>query len=457
MSLRANAESANETAAALPPSVANSPGVAFERAAYMRRHNLDNLALALVKDFPREIVTPEQAKAVWDERKQLVLTSLRAGDYKGAYAAADSGIGLGTEAADSAFLAGWIALTKLHDPDAAARHFATIDQIGVTPITRARALYWEGRAADARHDRSTATKYYEAAAVHKTTFYGQLAAEKLGQRLTLTADPMISPADRQRFDARGAVQAARLLYDLGYRDLYRTFVLNLDDIVPSTQEAALLVDLARGYGDQELSMKAARGAAQRGFILPQRAYPFLTPPDAPGGAEAAFVLAITRQESDFDPRTRSGVGARGLMQLMPTTAAHVARRIGVSYSSSQLDDPEYNMRLGSSYLGQLVDRFSGSYVMAAAGYNAGPGRPAQWVNYCGDPRGGATDPVDFIECIPFSETRNYVMRVMENTQVYRAKINGGSAPVTLMTDLKRGSYNFAAQATPPQASSMGTN
>jgi soluble lytic murein transglycosylase len=455
IALRANADSASDLAAALPPSVANSPGVAFERAAYMRRHNLDNLALALVKDFPREIVTPEQAKTVWDERKQLVLTALRAGDYKAAYAAADSAIGLGSEAADSAFLAGWIALTKLKDPATAARHFATIDQVGVTPITRARALYWEGRAAEAAHDRTAATNYYEAAAVHKTTFYGQLAAEKLGQKLVLTADPMISPADRSRFEAREAVQATRLLYDLGYRDLYRTFVLNLDDIVPSTQEAALLVDLARGYGDQELSMKAARGAAQRGLILPQRAYPYLTPPATPGGAEPALVLAITRQESDFDPRTRSGVGARGLMQLMPSTAAIVARRIGVGYSASRLDDPDYNMRLGSSYLGQLVDRFSGSYVMAAAGYNAGPGRPAQWVNYCGDPRGGSTDPVDFIECIPFSETRNYVMRVMENTQVYRAKMNGGSAPVTLMTDLKRGSYNYAASTT--AASSVGTN
>lgn len=455
ISLRANADTAGETAAALPPSVANSPGVAFERAAYMRRRNLDNLALALVKDFPREIVTPEQAKATWDERKMLVLSALRAGDYKTAYAAADSAIGLGSEAADSAFLAGWIALTKLGQPNVAARHFETIDQVGVTPITRARALYWEGRAAEAAKDHATARRYYEAAAVHKTTFYGQLAAEKLGQKLVLAADPELSPADRRRFEAREAVQAARLLYDLGYRDLYRAFVMSLDGIVSSTTDAALLVDLARGYGDQAFSMKVARGAAQRGFILAQRAYPFLTPPEIPGGAEPAFVLAITRQESDFDPRTRSSAGARGLMQLLPSTAAIVAKRIGVSYSANQLDDPEYNMRLGSSYLGQLVDRFSGSYVMAAAGYNAGPGRPAQWINYCGDPRGASTDPVDFIECIPFSETRNYVMRVMENTQVYRAKIHGGSAPVTLTTDLKRGSYNYAAQEN--AQSSIATN
>jgi soluble lytic murein transglycosylase len=132
-----------------------------------------------------------------------------------------------------------------------------------------------------------------------------------------------------------------------------------------------------------------------------------------------------------------------MMQLMPSTAATVARKMGVSYSPGMLDEPDYNMRLGSSYLGQLVDQFSGSYVMAIAGYNAGPGRPNQWSAFCGDPRGGSTDPVDFIECIPFSETRNYVMRVMEGMQVYRAKLNGGSVPITLATDLKRGAYGYS--------------
>ncbi|MDB5443994.1 MAG: transglycosylase [Phenylobacterium sp.] len=448
IALRTNASNANELAAALPATLANSPGVVFERAAYLRRHNLDNLALALVKDFPRQVTTSEQAKVIWEERRQLILDALKAGDARAAYAAADSGIGVGTEAADAEFYAGWIALTRLKEPETAAKHFATIDRIGVSPITRARALYWEGRAAEARHDQAAADGFYEAAAVHNTCFYGQLAGEKLGRKLILASDPAITPADRARFEAREAVQATRLLYDLGYRDLYRTFVLNLDDLLPASAEQALLVDLARGNGDQDLSMKAARGAAQHGFILPQRAYPYLTPPDAPGGAEAALVLAITRQESDFDPHVRSGVGARGMMQLMPSTAAIIAKRLGVSYSSGRLDEPEYNMRLGSNYLGQLVDRFSGSYVMAVAGYNAGPGRPAQWSSYCGDPRGGSTDPVDFIECIPFSETRNYVMRVLEATQVYRAKINGGSAPITLTTDLRRGSYNYAAQAAP---------
>ena len=174
----------------------------------------------------------------------------------------------------------------------------------------------------------------------------------------------------------------------------------------------------------------ARGAqcrAPRPYPAGAPGYPLASTPSEPGGAEPAFVLGITRQESSFDPAARSGAGARGMMQLMPGTAAGLARRLGIYYASYQLDDPEYNMRLGSTYLGQLVDQFSGSYVLAAAAYNAGPGRPNQWVGVCGDPRSGAADPLNFIECIPFSETRDYVMRVLEATQVYRARLHGGSA------------------------------
>jgi soluble lytic murein transglycosylase len=129
-----------------------------------------------------------------------------------------------------------------------------------------------------------------------------------------------------------------------------------------------------------------------------------------------------------------------MMQIMPATARSVAKRIGVAYDPSRLSDPDYNMRLGSAYLGHMINGFSGSYVLAAAAYNAGPGRPAAWVGFCGDPRNSQADPLDFIECIPFSETRNYVMRVMENVQVYRARLGGGSAPLTLSDDLRRGIY-----------------
>ena len=457
MALRAEARDANEQVAALPADVALSPGVAFERAAYLRRKGLDAPALVLTANFPHEIATAEQGDRIWDERKRLVLSALRAGDTRGAYAAAaDSGLTTGADAADAEFSAGWIALTKLNAPDKAARHFAALERIGTSPVTRGRALYWSGRAAEAKGDRPASQDFYGRAAQYYTTFYGMLGAEKVGRNLTLPGDPEITAQARATFEGREAVQATRLLFDYGQRELFRAFVLNLDDLLPTAEDEAQLVDLARNYGEMDVSMKAARAAAQRGFILPQRAYPVRNPPEFGGGAELALVLGITRQESGFDPNVRSGAGARGMMQLMPATASILARRNGLGYSPARLDEPDYNMRLGSTYLGQLVSQFSGSYIMAAAGYNAGPGLPTQWTAFCGDPRGGSTDPIDFIECIPFSETRNYVMRVMENTQVYRAKLNGGSAPITLSADLKRGAYGYqAAQAPAPAASPSG--
>jgi soluble lytic murein transglycosylase len=443
ISLRSNSSDAPVLVGALPPALAQSPGVAFERAAYLRRHGLTEMAAAQLPFFAKTLYTPDQAERVWEERRQMVLAELKVGDSRGAYAAAaDGGFTFGPQAAEAEFYAGWIALTRLKDPERAARHFAVIDRVGASPITRARALYWQGRAAEARGDKAGAQGFYAAGAQHITCFYGQLSAEKIGQRLILASDPDLAPGDRARFEASDMVQGARLLHDEGQRDVFRTFVLALDDVLPTAADQALLIDLVRGYGEQDLSMRVARGAAQRGFILPQRAYPFRTPPQVLGAPEPALVLAITRQESGFDPYVRSPVGARGMMQLMPATAAIVARKNGLEYSSDRLDEPDYNMRLGSAFLGQLVGQFSGSYVMAVAAYNAGPGRPAQWAGYCGDPRGGTTDPIDFIECIPFSETRNYVMRVMEGVQVYRAKLNGGSAPITLSSDLARGSYGY---------------
>jgi len=450
ISLRGNSDAAFNL---LSPEDQASPGVAFERASFLRRRGQDSLAAASLSTLPADGVTSDGAERVWDERYRLTLSSIRSGDWRSAYrAAANTGLSSGADATEAEFYAGWIALSKLNDPVAAGRHFAAIERIGSSPITRARAFYWQGRAAEARGDKVAAETFYSRGAEHITTFYGQLSAEKLGLKLVLPADPVPTDADRAAFEGRDVVQAMRLLADQNQRDLFKVFALHIDDIVPSRVDAALLIDAVRGYGDQDTSMKAARGAAQRGLILADRAYPYRTPPQVMGAPEPALVLGITRQESGFDPAVRSGADARGMMQLLPSTAATVARRMGVGYSASMLYEPDYNMRLGSSFLGQLVNGFSGSYIMAAAGYNAGPGRPPQWTAMCGDPRAGGQDPLDFIECIPFSETRNYVMRVMENMQVYRAKANGGSAPITLSNDLRRGGYNYM-----PQASAVASN
>lgn len=446
MAFRNGASNANDLLAALTPEQQVQPGVAFERAAFLRKKGLDQAALGLVRYFPIP-PTPEAESRVWTERKMLIVSSLRNGDAGGAYnAAANAGLTDGADAAEAEFYAGWLALTRLKNPELAGRHFAQITGIGQSPITRSRGFYWQGRAAEASGDMIGAQSAYGQGAQYQTAFYGQLAAERAGlQQLVLGKDPVPTAADKARFESRELVRAARLMLAAGARDSFRGFVLYIDDILPNAEESALLVDMARATGDQDLAMRAARAAAQRGFVLPERGYPVISLPELPAGsAENAFVFSIARQESNFDTSAVSAPGARGLMQLMPGTASDTARKLGESYSLQRLHEAEYNLRLGSRYLGQMVDRFSGSYIMAAAAYNAGPGRPPQWVTFCGDPRGGATDPLDFIECIPFSETRNYVMRTLETMQVYRARLNGGTAPLMLSADLKRGGYSYTA-------------
>jgi soluble lytic murein transglycosylase len=448
LALRNESFNAPALANALPASVSEDPGLAVDRAIYLLHHDLDAIALQSVAYLPTNPPNPDAASRIWVVRRSLIGAALKVGDYATAYAAATNhGLPAGADYCEAEFYAGWIALEKLHNAAAAEIHFANIQASGSAPITQARALYWRGRAAEAQGDQIGAADFFTQASRYYTTFYGQLAADRAGvQRISLGHDPVPSPADRARFDGREPVRAARLLASLGEKDLFRTFILCLGDTpLAGGEEYALLVDLAGSYGDQDLAMRAVRLAAQHDFVLPDRGYPVRAVPNPPDAAEAALVFGITRQESGFDPRVRSPVGARGMMQLMPATAASTARLIGEPYRADMLDDPDYNMRLGAAYMGKLVSDFNGSYLMATAAYNAGPGRPMEWAGYCGDPRASSSDPVDFIECIPISETRNYVMRVLEAAQVYRARLNGGSAPLSLAADLKRGGYGFARQ------------
>jgi soluble lytic murein transglycosylase len=442
LALRRGERSAETRVAALSPADQNSPGVIYERLLFLQARGDIGDALNLVGYMPATLPYEGAAERLW-RHGRLVVEALEAGDPVRAMTAAEhSGLNSGAPAMEAQFFAGWIALTRLGDPRRADEHFAVLQTLSPSPITQSRALYWRGRAADAGGDPVAAQLFYSQAARYQTTFYGQLAAARAGGGdIVLGRDPEITAADRAAFEDLDAVKAARLLARMGNAEGVRTFVTGLSDSLPDLVGEAQLVDLARAEGDQGLAMRVVRNAARRGMVLPERGYPVRNPP--PGetfAAETPLVLGITRQESSFDPSARSGSGARGMMQLMPATAQGVARRSGLGWGS--LDDPDFNMKVGSAYLGQLVDQFSGSYVLATAAYNAGPGRPSQWTGLCGDPRSGGTDPLDFIECIPFSETRDYVMRVLEATEVYRARLNGGRAPITLAADLKRGAYAY---------------
>lgn len=426
--------------AGLSPSQAMHPAVVTERVRILRASGREQEGFSLLAALPGAPSHAEGQKTLWDERRNYFLDALEVGNWQAAYdAMAGHGFPSGERKVDAEFFAGWVALTKLNDPARARGHFETLRLSSSTPITQGRAFYWLGRAEEAQGNMAGARDLYLAGSRHIQTFYGQLAAEKAGMTtLTLPPEPVVTQTDIAAFEADERVRATRILGDAGEMGLLRVFAYHIDDELPTITDLAQLIDLVRGYGDQFGSMMVGRAASQRGWILPERQYPLRLPPVVAGAAPVEFSLAITRQESSFDPRARSSADARGMMQFLPSTAAGVARRLGMPYSADRLWDPDYNMTLGSYHLGELMSQFGGSMLLTTIGYNAGPARPPQWVVRCGDPRGAQVDPIDFIECAPFTETRNYMMRVMENMSVYRARLNGGSAPLTLSNDLARG-------------------
>ena len=427
--------------------LANNPHnqvLAFARARYLSGKGLEGLGYPILADLPPASMSQDATGQLYSLRLAYFKSALKAHDYRAAYAAMNGGgFENGEAKAEAEFFAGWIALIRLNDPNLALGHFNNLAAAGTSPITQGRANYWLGRAYEARNDAArndaqTAHDFYVKGGQYIFAFYGQMAAEKAGATtLTIGKDPVPTQADRARFDNRDMIKAARILGSMGEIDLFRQIVLATSQVLPNAEEEALLVDMTARYDTQIMAMKVARTSMQRGFYLPERAYPMRPIPDVPA-PEKAFVLAITRQESGFDPKVRSHANARGMMQLIPSTARAVARRLSVGYSESKLYEPDYNMTLGAYHLGELVTRFDGSYIMAAAGYNAGPSRMSLWIGDCGDPRGPNADALSFIECHPLRETRDYMMRVTENMRVYRARLAGGSAPLTAMVDVQRG-------------------
>jgi len=427
----------------------HNPALAFERARYLLKKGLEPLGFAILPDLPSAKLSPAAASQMYAVRLGYFHAALKARDYQAAYNAMNGGgFDSGENKAEAEFFAGWIALVKLNKPDLAIAHFQGVAEAGTSPITQGRADYWLGRAYEARNapapaaggqsDAQVAQGYYAKGSQYIYAFYGQMAAEKAGVKtITLGHDPVPTQADRDRFNSRDLVKAARILGADEQTDLFRSIVLNLDTVLPNAEEEALLTDLTAQYDSQVIAMKVARMSMQRGFYLPDRAYPMPGVPNVPG-PEKAFVLAIGRQESGFDPSVRSRANARGVMQMIPSTARAVSRRLGVGYNESRLYEPEYNMTLGAYHLGELVDHFNGSYILAAAGYNAGPSRMSLWIDQCGEPRGQSADALSFIECHPLKETRDYMMRVTENMRIYRARLNGGTAPLTATADVTRG-------------------
>jgi soluble lytic murein transglycosylase len=408
---------------AIPASLKSDPALLYLRVQSLRRADRVLEAALLLRRAPRAAPLIDGDRW-WDERRMIARRLLDAGMAKDAYAlCAEHSASSIPSRIDAEFHAGWIALRFMGDAKAAADHFAAAAAIAQTPLSIARAAYWQGRAAEAAQRSEEAQRFYTRAAAYPVAYYGQLAAEKLRiPALTLRA-PLTVATGEARSEATRVVE---LLY-AAKLDPY-ALSLAIDAARSYRDEAQLgaLAAVAAERRDGQASVEIGKQAMERGFPLDESAFPtFGVPSFAPlaNSAEIAAVYSVARQESEFAGGAASGAGAKGLMQLLPSTARDTAKRMGVAFDPARLTaDPAYNTQLGAAFLGQLIADEGGSYLLALAAYNAGGGRVQQWIAAYGDPRAANVDPVDWVERIPFDETRDYVQHVYENLQVYRVRL-----------------------------------
>lgn len=449
IALRGTAAGAERLVQSVPGRFAADQGLAFDRARYYRRKNQDDLARNILLQIPSG---GPHAAEVWNERHLLARRALRAGLITDAYRLArDHGLKGGQGFADAEWIAGWIALRYLREPATALRHFERFADSARLPVSRARAAYWSGLAQEALGRGDAARKWFADAAGYPTTFYGQLAALRIGGNGGLIIPPVPEPTGEHvaKYRAHEIRRALDLLVAADDLRRAKNFLLRLAEIVEAPGEHVLISRHAEALGRPEWVVQASKRAIRAGVNLQAAGYPIIDVP-RDGALEPAMIHAITRQESEFDMRAVSRAGALGLMQLMPRTAQSVAKSLHVPYQQPRLTtDPVYNMRLGSTYLEGLIRQYGGSYILAIAAYNAGPGRAAQWIRENGDPRDPQIDPIDWIESIPIEETRNYVQRVLENLQIYRQRLAGRPVPIGLGADIRRGAgHKEIAQPSP---------
>ncbi len=411
--------------AAVPPHLAGDPGLAYERLRWRRRHNKTFGALEILHNPPSaERIT--NLSDWWKERHIMARRLMEEKQYESAYLLVskhqqEEGFAF----AQAEFLSGWLALQFMDKPWRAFEHFEALYHRTSTPISKARGAYWAGRAsADLGHP-EIARKWFRTAARHQTTYYGQFALAALEDEYKPPQQmpPQRSLESQNAFNRSEMVQVAHILHKVRLRKETTIFIEALARKIETPDDYILVADLAEDLDHYHNAVRVAKKGLQKNIFMMEHAYPTILARLEKIDLEWALVHALIRQESAFDYDAKSPAGARGLMQLMPATAKEVARRKGWSHRKSWLTSrPNHNIMLGSSYMEQMLARFGGSYPLALAAYNGGPGRVSKWLKQFGDPRKGEIDIVDWVELIPVYETRNYVQRVLEGVYVYRIKL-----------------------------------
>jgi soluble lytic murein transglycosylase len=408
-------------------------GYTLCRIHWLMRHDRVADATRLMLAASTETMALQDTNEWWRKRRTLARELLDRMDPKAAYQVVK---GAATPdnpyyRAEFHFMAGWIALRFLDDPATALAHFAHVDDDTTNPVVLARGAYWRGRAHEAAGQTKDMRANYEAAARYSTTYYGQLAHARLGLgEMVLRRPP--EPASGVGVEV---VHAAEIFYALGERDLALSFLTGFAELSDDPAALAALADLATRNDDARAVLLVGKTALARGLPLDIYAFPDIGVPHySPIGPalDRSIVYSVARTESEFNQRDVSPAKAVGLMQVTPAAGRDTAERFSVTYDWDRLvSDPVYNTQMGAAELAALLQQYRGSYIMSFAGYNAGRGRVQKWVAQYGDPRDANVDPVDWVERIPFAETRNYVQRVMENLQVYRVRFGESTAATSV--------------------------
>jgi soluble lytic murein transglycosylase len=432
--------------AKVPAELRGEAGLVYDHVRWSRRNKREDAARAVLLAAPDPA---GQGRRWWRERNIHIRDSLMEGDASGAYdLAAHHRQSSGLELMEAEWMAGWIALRFLGRSEKAFEHFTRLYMITSRPISRARGAYWLGRAADEWGKAAWAEQWFGEAAQYATTFYGQFALARLGHtRIELPRDPSPTKAEREAFEHMELVRAVRALQRLRLTELVRPFLIRLRNQGTTPQMWVMVAALGVELGQTSDTLRTGKWAARNGHVLVNAAYPIIRLA-AQSQVELPLLLALIRQESEFEANAISPAGARGLMQLMPYTARRTAKSLRLRYARRRLtSDPGYNVKLGIAYMASLLDQYDGSYVLSLAAYNAGPNNVAAWMRKFGDPRKDGVDIVDWIESIPFGETRNYVQRILEGLQTYRAQFGDRRLAAAASSELWRPSLQIAAAET----------
>ena len=420
----------------VPPQLAHDAGLLYERLRWRMRQGDKDGVRELLLLTPEEVPYPEKW---WPIRDRQIRESLSEGNVKlAAQLLHNHGQKSGSLSYKEAlWLEGWMALRFMNEPQKAHDIFSRLHKEAETPAGKSRVAYWAGRAAEAS-GKGDASRWYDEAARYPTTFYGQLAAWEENPRAVISIRPETEPSrsEKERFRNRELVQLVHALGAAHESDLAGRFILYLVDDAGSPGEAVLATRLGREINRIDFGVRAAKKALNSDIVSLPSGWPVIRF-HATQGIETPLLLALSRQESEFFADAVSSSGALGLMQLLPGTAKETARKNDLPYSASRLFDPEYNMTVGSLYLRKMLEKFDGSYVLAIASYNAGPGRIGQWLSLYGRPGSDMHEALDWIERIPTTETRNYVQHVIANMEVYRFVLAGHATPLAIDEDLVR--------------------